>query len=140
MTWVLFDLKNRLKSSGVYIAFTLVIFISGFYAFLRSERGIRKYLYLRHEVEHARVLADQYKARKGLGLRKSGCCRRTVWIRFAGRKRRIVLNFVGSDEFVILDGQIGTAVPAAGQKAVLGVQQKEGCIFLFFCYIKLTFN
>ena len=40
----LFDLKSRLKSSGIYIAFTLVIFYFGFYAFY-GERGIRKYLY-----------------------------------------------------------------------------------------------
>ena len=59
----LFDLKSRLKSSGIYIAFTLVIFYFGFYAFY-GERGIRKYLYLRHEVEYARTLAKQYRVKK----------------------------------------------------------------------------
>lgn len=75
----LFDLKSRLKSSGIYIAFTLVIFYFGFYAFY-GERGIRKYLYLRHEVEYARTLAKQYRVKRNVWRKRCGCFRRTVWI------------------------------------------------------------
>ena len=101
----LFDLKNRLKSSGVYIAFTLVIFYFGFYAFY-GERGIRKYLYLRHEVEHARVLADQYKDRKErLDSEVRLLSPDSLDPDLLDERVRIVLNFVGSDEFVILDEQ-----------------------------------
>jgi len=81
----LFDLKSRLKSSGIYIAFTLVIFYFGFYAFY-GERGIRKYLYLRHEVEYARTLAKQYRVKKE--RLACGCFRRTVWIWICWTKGR----------------------------------------------------
>ena len=73
---VLFDLKSRLKSSGIYIAFTLVIFYFGFYAFY-GERGIRKYLYLRHEVEYARTLAST-GSKRNVWRKRCGCFRRTV--------------------------------------------------------------
>ena len=88
----LFDLKSRLKSSGIYIAFTLVIFYFGFYAFY-GERGIRKYLYLRHEVEYARTLAEEVRLLSPDSLD----------LDLLDERARIVLNFVGDDEFVILD-------------------------------------
>ena len=83
----LFDLKSRLKSSGIYIAFTLVIFYFGFYAFY-GERGIRKYLYLRHEVEYARTLAKQYRVKKERLAEEVSCFRRTVWIWICWTKGR----------------------------------------------------
>ena len=71
-----------------------------------GERGIRKYLYLRHEVEHARVLADQYKARKErLDSEVRLLSPDSLDPDLLDERVRIVLNFVGSDEFVILDEQ-----------------------------------
>lgn len=101
----LFELKSRLKSSGIYIAFTLVIFYFGFYAFY-GERGIRKYLYLRREVEYARTLAQQYEAKKErlnreVRLLSPG----SLDLDLLDERARVVLNFVGEDEFVILDEQ-----------------------------------
>ena len=96
----LFDLKSRLKSSGIYIAFTLVIFYFGFYA----ERGIRKYLYLRHEVEYARTLAKQYRVKKErLAEEVRLLSPDSLDLDLLDERARIVLNFVGDDEFVILD-------------------------------------
>ncbi|MEI3581859.1 MAG: septum formation initiator family protein [Alphaproteobacteria bacterium] len=99
----LFDLKSRLKSSGIYIAFTLVIFYFGFYAFY-GERGIRKYLYLRHEVEYARTLAKQYRVKKErLAEEVRLLSPDSLDLDLLDERARIVLNFVGDDEFVILD-------------------------------------
>ena len=99
----LFDLKSRLKSSGIYIAFTLVIFYFGFYAFY-GERGFRKYLYLRHEVEYARTLAKQYRVKKErLAEEVRLLSPDSLDLDLLDERARIVLNFVGDDEFVILD-------------------------------------
>ena len=96
----LFDLKSRLKSSGIYIAFTLVIFYFGFYAFY-GERG---YLYLRHEVEYARTLAKQYRVKKErLAEEVRLLSPDSLDLDLLDERARIVLNFVGDDEFVILD-------------------------------------
>ncbi len=101
----LFDLKSRLKSSGVYIAFVLMIFYFGFYAFY-GERGIRKYLYLRREVESARSLAEQYKIKKErLAEEVRLLSPDSLDPDLLDERTRIVLNFVGEDEFVILDEQ-----------------------------------
>ena len=99
----LFEIKNRLRSSGLYIAFTLVIFYFAFYAFY-GERGIRKYLYLRHEVEYARDLAEQYKLKKEhLAMEVKRLSPDSLDLDLLDERARIVLNFVGQDEFVIFD-------------------------------------
>ncbi len=98
-----FDLKNRLKSSGVYIAFMLIICYFGFYAFY-GERGVRKYLYLRQQVEQARVLADQYKAKKErLNEEVRLLSPDSLDPDLLDERARVVLNFVEEDEFVIPD-------------------------------------
>lgn len=98
-----FEIKNRLKNSGLYIAFILVICYFGFYAFY-GERGVRKYLYLRHEVEYARDLAEQYKSKKEhLAMEVKRLSPDSLDPDLLDERARVVLNFVGNDEFVILD-------------------------------------
>ena len=98
-----FEIKNRLKSSGLYIAFMLVIGYFGFYAFY-GERGIRKYLYLRHEVEYARELAEQYRLKKEhLASEVKRLSPESLDLDLLDERARIVLNFVGDGEFVLLD-------------------------------------
>ena len=100
-----FDLKNRLKSSGVYILLMLVICYFGFYA-LYGERGVRKYLYLRREVEYARTLARQYELKKErLNEEVRLLSPDSIDLDLLDERARAVLNFVDEDEFVILDEQ-----------------------------------
>lgn len=99
----LFDIKSRLKSSGIFIGFTLIIFYFGFYAFY-GERGIRKYLYLRHEVEYARNLSVQYNTKKEkLNYEVKLLSPGSLDLDMLDERARSVLNFVSTDEFVILD-------------------------------------
>lgn len=87
----------------MYIIYTLVICYFGFYAFY-GERGIRKYLYLRHEVQYARELAEQYKAKKEyLQTEVKRLSPDGLDLDLLDERARIVLNFVGDDEFVLLD-------------------------------------
>lgn len=98
-----FDLGSRLKNSGIYIIFTLVICYFGFYAFY-GERGIRKYLYLRREVEQAQMLAQQYKIKKErLNEEIRLLSPDSLDLDLLDERVRVVLNFAAEDEFVILD-------------------------------------
>jgi cell division protein FtsB len=98
-----FDIGNKIKSSGALISIILLFFYFGFYAFY-GERGLRKYLYLSKEVEYARNLSDQYKETKE---------HLNTWVRLISpdsldldmleERVKIVLNYAGDDEFIILD-------------------------------------
>jgi len=98
-----FDIKSRLKSSGIVICLILLFFYFGFYAFY-GERGLRKYLYLSQEVEYARNLSQQYvDTREDLKYQVKLLSPASLDLDMLDERVREVLNFVGEDEFVILD-------------------------------------
>lgn len=102
MGWF-FDIKSRLKSSGLLIGFILLFFYFGFYAFY-GERGLRKYLYLSKEVEYARGLSQQYsRAKENLKYQVKLLSPESLDLDMLDERAREVLNYVGGDEFVILD-------------------------------------
>lgn len=100
---LLFDLKNRLKSSGLVIILVLLFFYFGFYAFY-GERGFRQYLYLSKEVEYAKNLANQYKGKKEtLYSQVRLISPESLDLDMLDERVRAVLNFAGEGEFIILD-------------------------------------
>ena len=61
-------------------------------------------MYLRHEVEYARTLAKQYRVKKErLAEEVRLLSPDSLDLDLLDERARIVLNFVGDDEFVILD-------------------------------------
>lgn len=98
-----FDIKSRLKSSGILICLILLFFYFGFYAFY-GERGLRKYLYLSKEVEYARSLSEQYgHTKEDLKYQVTLLSPESLDLDMLDERARAVLNFVGDDEFIILD-------------------------------------
>lgn len=100
---LIFELKGRLKSSGMLILMILLFFYFGFYAFY-GERGFRKYLYLSKEIEYARGLSLQYKSQKeNLNKQVRLISPESLDLDLLEERVRLVLNYVEDDEFIILE-------------------------------------
>ena len=98
-----FEIKNMVRRSWFLILAVITIFYFGSYA-IYGERGVRKYLYLRHEVEYAQNLANQYKNQKEqLNTEVKLLSPESLDLDLLDERVRVVLNFVEKDEFVILD-------------------------------------
>ncbi|MBO5443659.1 MAG: septum formation initiator family protein [Alphaproteobacteria bacterium] len=97
------DLQNKLKSSGFLILCILLFFYFSFYT-INGERGLLRYMYLSKEIVHARQIAEQYNAeKKKLEDKVRLLSSNSLDLDMLEERARVVLNFAGNDEFVILD-------------------------------------
>ena len=81
----------------------LLFFYFSFYAFY-GERGFRKYLYLSKEIEYARGLSNQYKFQKNdLDKQVRLISPDSLDLDLLEERVRMVLNYVGDGEFVVLE-------------------------------------
>lgn len=100
---LLWDLQNRLKSSGMWLigAFLMVYF--AFHA-INGERGVLKYLYLRQEISEAKKVAAEYNLQKTrLEEKVKHLSNASLDLDLLEERARIVLNLAGNDEFILLD-------------------------------------
>jgi cell division protein FtsB len=100
---MLFNVQNRMKNSGLLI---LAVFLFFYFAYftVSGDRGLLRYMYLSKEIISTRRIADQFRAQKNklegqVRLLSSS----SLDVDLLEERARDVLNFVGSDEFVILD-------------------------------------
>ena len=97
------DIIYKLKKSGLLLFFVMLFFYFGYNAFY-GERGFRKYMYLKKEVEYARSVADQYRKKKeDLNEEVRLLSPSTLDLDMLDERARMVLNLVGDHELIILD-------------------------------------
>lgn len=99
----LLDIQNRIKNSGLLIFCTLLSLYFIFHG-VSGERGLLKLLYLRNEISEAEQIANMYHQEKiKLEEKVKLLSSSSLDLDLLDERARIVLNFVGKDEFIILD-------------------------------------
>ena len=97
------ELTNKIKNSGFLILCVLLFFYFSFYT-INGERGLLKYMYLSKEIAYAKDIAAQYSAQKQkLEAKVRLLSSSSLDLDMLDERARVVLNFAGDDEFVILD-------------------------------------
>lgn len=97
------DLQHKLKSSGFLILCILLFFYFSFYT-INGERGLLRYMYLSKEIVHAQKISDQYSSEKQkLEDKVRLLSSSSLDLDLLEERARVVLNFAGKDEFIILD-------------------------------------
>lgn len=99
----LLDIQNRIKNSGLLIFCTLLSLYFIFHG-ISGERGLLKLLYLHNEISEAEQIANMYHQEKiKLEEKVKLLSSSSLDLDLLDERARIVLNFVGKDEFIILD-------------------------------------
>ncbi len=100
---LLVELYNRLKKSGLLLLFVLLFFYFSFYT-INGERGLRRYLHLRQELNYAEKVAEKYRREKeALEEKVRLLSSESLDLDMLDERTRVILNYAGSDEFIILD-------------------------------------
>ena len=104
MGW-LQNIKLKMTKTGFWV----LTFLLGIYFTLNAvfgERGLQKLIYLQKEVAHARNIAEHYRRNKEtLDQQVKLLSSESLDLDMLDERARTVLNFVGEDEFVILDDE-----------------------------------
>ncbi len=100
---IISELQNLIKNSGILMFFVALFFYFAFFT-INGERGLRRYLHLRQEIEYAEQVAAKYSQEKAqleekIKLMSSS----SLDLDMLDERARKVLNLVKKDEFVILD-------------------------------------
>lgn len=100
------NIFDRLKKTGLFIVlgvFSFYFTING----IKGDRGIFKYMYLKNKVELALQEKAKYQAiKKDLRYKVAMLSEESLDLDYLEERARIVLNMVGTDEYVILDKDI----------------------------------
>lgn len=100
---ILIEIQNRIKNSGILIFCTMLSLYFIFHG-ISGDRGLLKLLYLRNEITEAKQIADMYHQEKiKLEEKVKLLSSSSLDLDLLDERARVVLNLVGSDEFVILD-------------------------------------
>ena len=100
---IILELQNRIKNSGLLI-FCALLSIYFIFHGISGERGLLQFLYLRSEIAEAQKIADMYhKEKSKLEEKVKLLSASSLDLDLLDERARVVLNFVGKDEFVILD-------------------------------------
>lgn len=100
---IISELQNLVKNSGILMFFVALFFYFAFYT-INGERGLRRYLHLRKEIEYAEQVAEKYNQEKIQLEEKIKLMSSTsLDLDMLDERARKVLNLVKQDEFIILD-------------------------------------
>ena len=100
---IISELQNLVKNSGILMFFVVLFFYFAFYT-INGERGLRRYLHLRQEIEYAEQVAEKYNQEKIQLEEKIKLMSSTsLDLDMLDERARKVLNLVKQDEFIILD-------------------------------------
>ena len=106
MHW-LTDTFSKIKASSGFLF--IIILMSVYFTFyaVKGERGFARYIQLNAEVAEARQISQNYSKEKAEWEEKVRLLSsESLDLDMLDERARIVLNMVGSDEFVILDEEI----------------------------------
>ena len=97
---------EKLKKSGVVLVFAIFSFYFTINA-VRGERGFFRYMYLKGKIEAAQEKRDHYASiKKDLEHKVAMLSENSLDLDYLEERARIVLNMVGDDEYVIIDGSL----------------------------------
>lgn len=97
------EIQSRLKGSGLLLLCVLLFFYFCYHA-VNGDRGFLKYMYLKKEIVSARKISDNYHDQKiRLEEKVKLLSSSSLDLDLLEERARIVLNFAGDDEFIILD-------------------------------------
>lgn len=100
---LLLELQNKIKNSGIFLFGTLLSVYFLFHG-ISGDRGLLKLLYLKNEINRAEEIAGTYHRQKvKLEEKVKRLSSSSLDLDLLDERARVVLNFVGKDEFVILD-------------------------------------
>ena len=100
---IISELQNLIRNSGILMFFVALFFYFAFFT-INGERGLRRYLHLRQEIEYAEQVAAKYSQEKALLEEKIKLMSSSsLDLDMLDERARKVLNLVKKDEFVILD-------------------------------------
>lgn len=103
MVW---KLQNNLKSSSFVLLCILLFVYFAFYT-INGERGLLRYLYLKKEISQTQKIATEYHNKKSkLGEQVRLLSSSSLDLDLLDERTRDILNFVGEDEYVILDSEM----------------------------------
>jgi len=98
-----FNLQERLKNSGLLVFIVFLFFYFSYFT-INGDRGLLRYMYLNKEIAQSQKIFDQFrgqkeKLEKNVRLLSSN----SLDVDLLEERARIVLNYVGEDEFIILE-------------------------------------
>ena len=97
------NIQDRIKDSGFLILLVFLFLYFTFYT-INGDRGVLKYMYLKNEIAQSQRIAEQYSQQKQkLEAKVKLLSSSSLDLDLLDERVRFVLNFVGKDEFVILD-------------------------------------
>ena len=97
------ELQNRIKNSS-FLLICIFLFFYFMYHAVNGERGFLKYMYLKKEIAQAEKIAASYHEQKvHLEDKVRLLSSSRLDLDMLEERARVVLNFAGSDEFIILD-------------------------------------
>lgn len=100
---IISELQNLIRNSGILMFFVALFFYFAFYT-INGERGIRRYMHLRQEIEYASQVAEKYHQEKNrLEEKVRLLSSSSLDLDMLDERARKVLNLVREEEFVILD-------------------------------------
>jgi len=100
---ILWTLKSKLQTSG-FLMVCVMLFLYFLFYTINGERGLLKYFYLKKEIAQAQKIEDQYNRQKTeLEGKVRLLSSSSLDLDMLEERARAVLNYVGTDEFVILD-------------------------------------
>ena len=98
-----FNLQSRLKNSWLLL-FVVFLFFYFSYFTISGDRGLLRYMYLNKEITQAQKISDQFSAQKNkLEEKVKLLSSSSLDVDLLEERARIVLNYVGEDEFIILE-------------------------------------
>lgn len=102
---IFLELQNKVKNSGILIFCTLLSLYFLFHG-ISGERGLLKLLYLRSEISSAQKIAESYHHQKEkLEEKVKLLSSSSLDLDLLDERARVVLNLIGTDEFIILDAE-----------------------------------
>ena len=97
------ELQNRIKNSSCLLICIFLFFYFLYHA-ISGERGFLKYMYLKKEIAQAEKIAGSYREQKAhLESKVRLLSSSSLDLDMLEERVRVVLNFAGADEFIILD-------------------------------------
>lgn len=100
---IFLELQNKIKNSGLLLICILLFLYFSYHA-VNGDRGFLKYVFLKKEISAAQKVADNYHHQKvKLEEKVKLLSSSSLDLDLLEERARVVLNFAGQDEFIILD-------------------------------------
>lgn len=98
-----FNLQEKIKNSGLLIFIVFLFFYFSYFT-INGDRGLLRYMYLNKEIKQAQAISDQFRTQKEeLESKVKLLSSNSLDVDLLEERAREVLNYVGEDEFIILD-------------------------------------